>query len=88
MIVLSPLLSAAVQEELRQRLHLDVVDIVTPAQDGQGSTKTATSNISFQKIGAVIGLLVLISLVAGIIANLFEYLGYVEKREKKEAHVV
>ena len=45
-------------------------------------------NFAYRKVGVVILLLILISLVAAAVANLFEYLGYVEKKDKKQAHVV
>ena len=78
----------AVEEELRQRLHLESADQHQNTKDERSPPMPLQSNFAYRKVGVVILLLILISLVAAAVANLFEYLGYVEKKDKKQAHVV
>ena len=76
------------EEELRQHLHLQPQDH-PQKNEGPGSPLLPEqTSFFYRKIAVVVLLLLLISLVAAVVANLFEYLGFVEKRDKKLAHVV
>ena len=78
------------EEELRQRLHIEPADKGGDKGDNTGGTAPKPPRQTFvvKKMLAVVALLLLISLVAGLVVHLFEYLGFVEKREKKAAYVV